>query len=558
MNEAETRADLIDPKLKESGWCAVDGLKICAVFVLTLFLVLLPDASMAKQEMVTLASRYNVTGEGPNVTLPYFLDMPANGEPKAILLVIPGGNGVINLKNLDGKIRHDLQYNLFIRSTTMLHERSIGLAMPDVPSDRSKGMNVTFRKGRDHATDLKMVLKDLRTRYTKSKIYFASSGSGGVSALFAAGNLGKDLDGVILAGADTSQLHAYDHSAVKTPVLMIHHLENSCDSSPSIEAREIAETYSFTLFPFSGGEPDKDKNPCAFLTKHGLLGLETKAAATISDWIDGKKLSPPISENEHYFLNEKVILIPWRGDGGEVRLQTTVYKPDGPGPFPLAIISHGVPFEKVLESEIKSRHRYCLQSQEFVKRGFVVAIPMRRGYGKSGGQKNTAYGNITVFGMEDAKDIQSTIDFMRREPYVDGKNIVLVGQSGGGLASLAYGSMANPDVKGIINFAGGLRVSREMWEFDMASAFGIYAKTTQIPSLWFYTENDSYFSPTTARSAYEQYRKNGGQARLIALPPFKKDGHGLFADYEGRSIWVKEVEKFLSQIGFVAAAEEKK
>jgi dienelactone hydrolase len=147
---------------------------------------------------------------------------------------------------------------------------------------------------------------------------------------------------------------------------------------------------------------------------------------------------------------------------------------------------------------------------------------------------------------------------MRRESYVDGNNIVLVGQSGGGLASLAYGSMANPDVKGIINFAGGLRVNREMWEFDMASTFGIYAKTTQIPSLWFYTENDSYFSPTTARSAYEQYRRNGGQARLIALPPFKKDGHGLFADYEGRSIWVKEVDKFLSQIGFVAMTEEKR
>jgi len=193
-----------------------------------------------------------------------------------------------------------------------------------------------------------------------------------------------------------------------------------------------------------------------------------------------------------------------------------------------------------------------------VKRGFVVAIPMRRGYGKSGGQKNEAYMNITTFGMEDAKDIQSTIDFMCREPYVDGKNIILIGQSGGGLASLAYGSRANPDVKGIINFAGGLRNSRSMWEIDMAQAFGIYAKTTRIPSLWFYAENDSFFSPTTARRAYEQYRMNNGQARLIALPPFKKDGHKLFADFEGRSIWIREVDKFLSQIGFVAAEEEKR
>ena len=529
----------------------------CAVFVLTLLPFLITNAVVAKQEIVTLISRYDVMGGGPNITLSYFLDMPANGDPKAVLLVIPGGNGVINLKTQDGKIRHDLQHNLFIRSTTLLHERSIGLAVPDVPSDRSKGMNVTFRKGREHTDDLRAVLKNLRTRYTKSKIYFATSGSGGVSALFAAGNLDRDLDGVILAGAETSQLHAYDHSAVKTPVLVIHHMKDSCDSSPVIEAREIAEKYSFTLFPFSGGKPDDDKNPCAFRTKHGLFGLEGKAAATIIDWIDGKKLLPPVAENENYFLNERVILIPGRDDWGDVQLQTTVYRPDGPGPFPLVIISHGVPFEKVLESEVKARQRYCLQSQEFVKRGFVVAIPMRRGYGKSGGQKNQAGMNITTFGIEDAKDIQSTIDFMRREPYVDGKNIVLVGQSGGGLASLAYGSMANPDVKGIINFAGGLRNNRAMWEIDMAQAFGIYAKTTRIPSLWFYTENDSFFSPTTAGSAYEQYRKSGGQARLITLPPYKKDGHSLFSDFEGRSLWVGEVERFLSQIGFVSAAEEK-
>ncbi|MFH1022339.1 MAG: hypothetical protein V1809_03020 [Planctomycetota bacterium] len=30
MNKAETRAELIDPKLKESGWGAVEGAKIRA------------------------------------------------------------------------------------------------------------------------------------------------------------------------------------------------------------------------------------------------------------------------------------------------------------------------------------------------------------------------------------------------------------------------------------------------------------------------------------------------------------------------------------------------
>jgi pimeloyl-ACP methyl ester carboxylesterase len=95
-------------------------------------------------------------------------------------------------------------------------------------------MTIAFRKTREHADDLSAVLKDLRARYGKSKIYLAASGSGGVSALFAAGRLGKELDGIILAGAETSLFHAYDHSAVKTPILMIHHMEDILSSRKNV------------------------------------------------------------------------------------------------------------------------------------------------------------------------------------------------------------------------------------------------------------------------------------------------------------------------------------
>ena len=100
----------------------------------------------------------------------------------------------------DGKIRHNLNDNLFIRSTTLLHERSIGLAMPDVPSDRSKGINVTFRKGREHTADLTAVLKDVKTRFPKAKIYLAASGSGGVSALLLPVNIGRDWTALFWPG----------------------------------------------------------------------------------------------------------------------------------------------------------------------------------------------------------------------------------------------------------------------------------------------------------------------------------------------------------------------
>lgn len=36
MNEADTRAELIDPKLKDSGWGVVEGSKILREYVITL------------------------------------------------------------------------------------------------------------------------------------------------------------------------------------------------------------------------------------------------------------------------------------------------------------------------------------------------------------------------------------------------------------------------------------------------------------------------------------------------------------------------------------------
>ncbi len=38
MNEAETRAELIDPKLKESGWGVVDGSKILREYNITAYI----------------------------------------------------------------------------------------------------------------------------------------------------------------------------------------------------------------------------------------------------------------------------------------------------------------------------------------------------------------------------------------------------------------------------------------------------------------------------------------------------------------------------------------
>ena len=73
-------------------------------------------------------------------------------------------------------------------------------------------------------------------------------------------------------------------------------------------------------------------------------------------------------------------MVPYGSYG--IELETTVYRPPGEGPFPLVVINHGKSFG---DSRFQPRSRYPLAALEFVRRGYVVAIPMRRGFSKSGG-----------------------------------------------------------------------------------------------------------------------------------------------------------------------------
>jgi len=72
-------------------------------------------------------------------------------------------------------------------------------------------------------------------------------------------------------------------------------------------------------------------------------------------------------------------------DGGRKRdIVVTTYMPDGPGPFPLIVLSHGSPPDPRDRWKV-GRYRELPQIRTFVKLGFAVIVPIRRGYGATGG-----------------------------------------------------------------------------------------------------------------------------------------------------------------------------
>ncbi len=227
-------------------------------------------------------------------------------------------------------------------------------------------------------------------------------------------------------------------------------------------------------------------------------------------------------------------------------LETTLFRPDGDGPFPLVVINHGkAPGDPVFQE----RARHLNASREFVRRGYAVALPMRLGFSKSSGSYIGTGCNIASNGEMQAEWVAGVIEWLRAQPFVDRDRILVAGQSHGGLTAIALAARNPPGVRAILNFAGGLKNTACSWEHGLAEAFERFGARSRLPSLWFYGDNDSYFPPDVWQEMKARYAAAGGKVKLVAFGKFGRDAHGMFSSRAGLSIWVPEVERFLEGLG---------
>lgn len=232
-------------------------------------------------------------------------------------------------------------------------------------------------------------------------------------------------------------------------------------------------------------------------------------------------------------------------------LDTLFIRPAEPGRYALVILSHGAPRKAEDRPNITPKNSYAI-ALEFARRGFAVATVVRRGYGSTGGELVEATGpcnnpDYVRSGRAGATDIRAAIAALSKRADVDATRIIAVGQSAGGLATVALTAAPPPGLVAAINFAGG-RGSRA--DFDVCTeerlvdAFRTFGKTSRVPMLWVYTANDHFFEPRLAEKFYDAFTAGGGKAEYIRAPAFGKDGHTLFSSV-GIAQWTPLVERFL-------------
>lgn len=237
-------------------------------------------------------------------------------------------------------------------------------------------------------------------------------------------------------------------------------------------------------------------------------------------------------------------------------LETVVYRPAGAGPFPLVTINHGTPRAGEFAARAM-RPGYISAAHWFVDRGFAVAVPMRRGYGRSEGDFGDVAGkcdNRDYFATArlTAAELEGVVVYMRQQSFVDARNVVVLGHSRGGLGALGLAYDGPPWVDGVINFAGGggsFAPGRICGGNDrLIAAVGRLGVGDHIPEIWLYAANDQYFAPPLAHAMYAAYRAEAkAPVTFIDLPPFDGDGHFTLTRGDP-SIWGPPVDGFLAAL----------
>lgn len=244
-----------------------------------------------------------------------------------------------------------------------------------------------------------------------------------------------------------------------------------------------------------------------------------------------------------------------------VLMRTVVFRPKGPGPFPLVVINHGST-QDAEERATLPQPVFAAASEWFVARGYAVAVPQRPGHGETGGpylEGNSSDGGCSNVdyrksGLVTADSIMAAIDFMTRQSFVRHSDVVVVGQSVGGWGSLALASRNPHNVRAVINFAGGRggringRANSNCAPDKLVDAASSYGATARIPVLSLYTENDSYFGPALSKRVNDAFRIAGGRVDYRLLPAFGNDGHALLDARSGVAVWAPAVDEFLKGV----------
>lgn len=222
------------------------------------------------------------------------------------LLFYRGWSGIANIKS-EKDWKRNLNY--LQNNTELFSQAGISLVVMDCPSDENSiapgntplACNDDYRSSLKHAEDVKKIMATLKEKYGITKFYIMGHSYGTISSKWLAKNLGNEIQGSIHSAAMTRangrnraygySVESFDMSAIKAPVLNIHHSNDQCISTPYSTVSAYSKNNLVTVM---GGEGTGDV--CGGTHLHSMGGREEDTSKAVIKWIKTGQVQSSVGE----------------------------------------------------------------------------------------------------------------------------------------------------------------------------------------------------------------------------------------------------------------------
>lgn len=232
----------------------------CILLAFTLF----TQGCLAAEDLI--ASAHNASGE----PIPYILNYK-NLSPKYVVILFPGGHGMMNPHMEEGKLVYQFRGNFLIRSRKFLVDDEF----------------VTVATNASHSRErIQAIIDDLNGRFPAAQIYLMGTSRGTFDTMSLADYLSDKIAGVIHTSSWQS-IAAFNATKYANRHLVVHHRHDGCRSTPFSAALAGHERYGNELIAMEGGTAVGD--PCEPFGYHGFNGIERETMDAIKAWIKQKQ-----------------------------------------------------------------------------------------------------------------------------------------------------------------------------------------------------------------------------------------------------------------------------
>ena len=246
---------------------------------------------------------------------------------------------------------------------------------------------------------------------------------------------------------------------------------------------------------------------------------------------------------------------------GSATLHAMLYRPQGRGPFPAILLNHG---SGRTPEDLKGLGPYERNAETlgpvFARHGYVFLYLFRRGVGLSTDQGANAIDLMTsesaARGQEARNSLQmkllenremddalSALKFLRALPYVDAKDVALIGHSFGGSLTVLLAER-EPNLRAVVIFSGA------GYSFDRSPELRtrLLAAIDHIAAPIFFIHAENDYSLSSGKVLDARREQLGKPHRLKIYPPIGHtldDGHDFL--HLGVNIWEPDVFAFLDE-----------